>query len=770
MPRTSERGANRSTKQEPVLKGNGSMKQLRSCNATHRAAHLFVQLVVLLLVLGLAVGVVPSHLANEAAAQTSQITQPPATESTSADTSPDPAPSPSPSNIPTAEAPTPQVSPTPSQVGSGVSPLPAAPVAPDASDASKMPEQVKQRRAELAQQIKDLKLDDKWEKGKEVPQLRTAHSKTFMGDEPGEFDDKLYPAPIHFFERNRWEEIDSNLGTAAGGRRRSGPNSFGLSIAEQATDGKLVELHLGDGRSVGFSLLGANPAKATVDGNKAKFAGVANNTDLHLSSFAGGVKEDIILRSPDSPRTFVFPLELSGVTASINDKGDVLYTDEAGQVLASTPHGFMYDSADPSAGQIPAFSDGVTYQLVPHGSGVALQVTAESAWIQDPVRNWPITIDPAVIVTAFPDDTFVVEDFTYDFSTWPNLYVGRNAGAEGAYKYRSFIHFNTTGLWGKQISEAGLRATEQFSSGCLINPGPVYPVFEPWQGNAIQWPGPQIEVQYQSLGSWFGSTCHERLAMWDVTGSARIWATTGAGDGSYALRAASELSQSSFKVYHSSQGSALPYMWVQWSSAGHPFGALGAIDQSRIGVGAGPANLRVSGWLLDSDLKQTPVPGLIEVMPDGSQTRVHSQTYTANFPRPDVANNYPGYGQYHGLEEHEVPVPGPGSYDVCVTGINIGSQGADTKLFPCFDVVVVNYPDVPLNLTATRQDPSDPVHVTWDPPVSNGGSAINLYRIQAKTEDGTVAASQTCSGCSAADLAGLGEMGDYSFEVSRPKR
>jgi hypothetical protein len=243
----------------------------------HKAPHALAGLIIVAFVLQ----ALPGLQFTATAAEVSEPEGAPAHPETKASPTPAPKPSPSPAASPAAPS-----LPASEQAAQTPDPSKAGPAggpetqSVDDRDPAKTPEHVKQRRAELAQQIADLRLDKKWEKGKEVPELRTARSKTFMGGKPGEFADKLYPSPVHFLEQERWTEIDSNIGRAANGRRRSGANSFGLSVAEQATDGKLVELDLGKGNSVGFSMQAAQSARAKATGNVVEFAGVAKNTDL----------------------------------------------------------------------------------------------------------------------------------------------------------------------------------------------------------------------------------------------------------------------------------------------------------------------------------------------------------------------------------------------------------------------------------------------------------------------------------------------------------
>lgn len=124
------------------------------------------------------------------------------------------------------------------------------------------------------------------------------------------------------------------------------------------------------------------------------YRGILPSTDLSLQSISGGVKEDIILNSASAPTSFVFPLTLQGLTASVTPQGEVAYTDASGTVRAITPQGYMQDSADPLH-KVGAVSQGVTYTLVPNGTGgQALQVGLDSAWVHNPAHAFPIVVDP----------------------------------------------------------------------------------------------------------------------------------------------------------------------------------------------------------------------------------------------------------------------------------------------------------------------------------------------------------------------------------------
>jgi hypothetical protein len=107
-----------------------------------------------------------------------------------------------------------------------------------------------------------------------------------------------------------------------------------------------------------------------------------------------GIKETLVLRSPDAPSSWTFPLVLSGLTPRLTGTGTVELLDTAGTAVAWFPHGHMQDSnVDPHSGS-PAESTGVTFRLETQDGMPVLRVDADQAWLHDPARVYPVRVDP----------------------------------------------------------------------------------------------------------------------------------------------------------------------------------------------------------------------------------------------------------------------------------------------------------------------------------------------------------------------------------------
>ena len=91
------------------------------------------------------------------------------------------------------------------------------------------------------------------------------------------------------------------------------------------------------------------------------------------------------------------PLTLNGLTARLAPDGSVEYVDATGTVAATTPRGQMSDPDFDPHSREPAVSQAVTYRLTTTADGKpALEVTADAAWIHDPSRVFPVTVDPSL--------------------------------------------------------------------------------------------------------------------------------------------------------------------------------------------------------------------------------------------------------------------------------------------------------------------------------------------------------------------------------------
>lgn len=342
----------------------------------------------------------------------------------------------------------------------------------------------------------------------------------------GSYTKRTYNRPVNYRAADgTWQKIDSNLARRPDGRLHVKANRLDVSVAGGATTADadatagarsareaavaadtppsdLAQLTLPTGESVGYQLQGGNVTTPVVDGATARYQDILPHTDLELTAFDAGVKETLVLHSPDAASSWVFPLQLNGLTPQLTAQGSVELLDAGGTAVAWFPHGFMQDSkVDPKSGA-PAESNNVTYELITVDGGPALKVDADLAWLRDPARQYPVRVDPTA-TTSTTGDVFVDNDSTTN-NNGDNLPVGTyNTGTT---KARSFIHlddFGADGFTGKRITVAKLKLYLTWTYDCTSHkPFNVSRVTQAWTVADLttsSYPGPTISSPIGSL-------------------------------------------------------------------------------------------------------------------------------------------------------------------------------------------------------------------------------------------------------------------------------
>lgn len=335
----------------------------------------------------------------------------------------------------------------------------------------------------------------------ELPAERTATSEEF-GNPDGTRTTRVYTEPVHYEDASGvWQEIDTSLvpadrakgapeaAKADGYRLAAASDDTGLTLAPQGDDPALAELTLDEGRhTIGFGLAGASDTAAQVHGDTAHYAGIRPDADVALQATHGAVKETIVLNSADAPHEWTFPLDLDGLTPSLDEHGAVLLKDAEGTAQAVIPRGWMEDSSHDSKTGGPALSGDVDYRLVKSGSSWSLKVELDDAWLDSPQRTFPVRVDPSVDDIDTNGDSFVQD-------TWPDsnfagddeLKIGSYDG--GTNRAISYMRFNnvTSQLKNRYILNADLGLFNVWSSSCSAQKMTVNQVTGSWSSTTVTW-------------------------------------------------------------------------------------------------------------------------------------------------------------------------------------------------------------------------------------------------------------------------------------------
>jgi len=344
---------------------------------------------------------------------------------------------------------------------------------------------------------------------------------TLYRNADGSYTRHVYPEPVNYRTANgAWHSINIRLVRGSSGRLRETANSMSLSLARKASDPSLVSLGFSPSEQVTYRLLGAAPVVAANTANTATYSAVLPYTDLRLSTVFSGLAESLILRSPAASSSWTFPLAIRGLTPELARNGAIDLVAATGKVMAQVPPAHMQDSNFSKRSGLPASSTAITYRLVTASGEPAIVMTASKAWLDDPARVYPVTVDVNFATAGISNfaaagtnvaatttgnfgtngTTKVLSDTpSTDYSNWDDLDVGtwNNGGEIG----RSFIAFTGLGssLNGERITAATLHIWDYWASSCTPEYFYVAPITQSWSvTGAKSYPGP-------SFGSEIGS-------------------------------------------------------------------------------------------------------------------------------------------------------------------------------------------------------------------------------------------------------------------------
>jgi RHS repeat-associated protein len=225
---------------------------------------------------------------------------------------------------------------------------------------------------------------------RELPGRRTATSNTFLLSD-GQLETRLYEVPINYRdEEGNWEPIDEDLAELPGGTVTNGANSFDLHLPGDLDEAP-VRIDLGDGRWISQQPLGLSTQPVDLAGEVATYERAGSNAGFEFIGLADGLKENIVLADPSASSTYRYAVDASAeISPELTEEGSIEFRDSDGSLVGYMPPPVMADSAAE-----PQVSNAIHYTIEPRESGGwLLSVEADSEWLSDPARAFPVKIDP----------------------------------------------------------------------------------------------------------------------------------------------------------------------------------------------------------------------------------------------------------------------------------------------------------------------------------------------------------------------------------------
>jgi len=353
----------------------------------------------------------------------------------------------------------------------------------------------------------------------QVAAQTTARSDLYRNAD-GSYTRKVWQDPVNYqTSSGSWAPIDETLAKGSGSRWQEAANSVPASFAPAGSDQALGTLASPDGsETVSFSLAGAAAVTGVASGSSVTYPGILPGTDVTETATATGISESLTLDSASVATSWVFPLKLTGLTATLDDDS-VDLSDSAGNVVWVIPPATAR-SGPVNLGEADSqASSQLSYQLVTYNGGPALQMSLDSSWLSAPGRVFPVTVDPTF--SPNPVGSTYVESKNGTAETANNggsefLPSGTVTTSNGTFDDIDFLDFS--GQVGDQIPNQHVTAASLY-------------LFDVW---AYQCTYSEDVYAYQVTSSWSpsssltypGPSYGTKDAQWTGTASSRACSNT----------------------------------------------------------------------------------------------------------------------------------------------------------------------------------------------------------------------------------------------------
>ena len=311
----------------------------------------------------------------------------------------------------------------------------------------------------------------------EMVQKRDQHTKYYLNSD-GTTTAEISINSRHYKDKNgKWQDISNKIvpSKESGFGFSNEVNSFKTHFAKSSASRYLAMLKLDDNQSISWNMANANAVTSVTDTYSVTYPGILSNADLRYETFSDGLKENIILKSPDVSNSFKFNFTANGLTPEAMDGGSiVLKDDKSDEIKLVLQKPYIFDSKNVSSQDVD-----MDIEKTKSPNVFTITVTADSAWLNDPARVYPCTIDPTITTynTAFQVssggiDTYIAEGAP-DTSYYINSYMttGFDNGSNYLQRTKSLVKFAPNIPSGAIVTDAVLslyKYTTTASSETLV--------------------------------------------------------------------------------------------------------------------------------------------------------------------------------------------------------------------------------------------------------------------------------------------------------------
>ena len=442
---------------------------------------------------------------------------------------------------------------------------------------------------------------------------RTANSKTYLMSD-GSYEASVYAADVHYVSQaGAYEDIDNRIIPYQKSidnnsyAYKNSANRFTVRFGGQSAYPVRIEyesyslsLRPSGMRAAEGTLFGDYKYRSAVRGMAAPkssivYEEVYPNVDILYEVRDNGFKEFIIIKDEIGSNEFYFDIAPEGVEA-FEYEGQVYFADsedETNKVFVVNEL-FALDAAG-------AYTDDVRVSYISNGAAPKLRVTVDSAFLTDESREYPIVVDPSVMVTGANNiaDSFVRQgspstNYKYD----EKLFTG-NSASNGL--QRAYIKFTLPGnIPATSVTSAKVRIKRYGGSPTGIK---AYRVTSGWSSGGITW---NNKPGYSS--SYVSNTAYNDGGEWyamDVSSTIRSWLNGTYTNYGFALISNYESAPSSSISYYSSDAPSpnKPELIINYTDSGTYYGNRPYVQNDSVLVNCMGYALDIDQYLNDSQIK-----------------------------------------------------------------------------------------------------------------------------------------------------------------------
>lgn len=399
----------------------------------------------------------------------------------------------------------------------------------------------------------------------EVVEKREANVKHFLTDN-FRYVAMVYPVVVHYKENGSWKEIDNHLQSTVDEAKNdvveNVANDVKVRFAKNTQSGKLVSIQLGTyGLSWSFEGIAKKAVQViqpsdmkdkdvtTVENltSSASYPDIFPGVDLEYVLRGEEVKENLLLKSKESQRSFTQVFNFTNLIPKSQEDGTILIVDEKGSIVFRFERPLMVDDKGVESQDIQSTLTQVnkTWQLT---------LIPSAKWLDAPERVYPITLDPTIstlISTAAIDDAHVTA--TLPNSNFYNSYILKTGF--GGCIHRTYLKFALPTLTASDMvitaslamSLANVTANSQ--NNYQVN---AHKVLGSWTETGLTWnnkPAYNAKIEDYAI---VGKSPNPQAYTWNITSIVKDWYTTGINNG---LMLKDNFETSGYKEYYSADTS-----------------------------------------------------------------------------------------------------------------------------------------------------------------------------------------------------------------------